>query len=141
MISFAEPGVIWPPPDPDRMPRRIRALDPSDAFTHQERSTSNEEQIEAFRRRQEEDLRRRSATGHPDYRRRPFHVRYDSDQLDASDIFPSPAASGEEAWRNSEGDRLNDFGVDEDAEFYDEESIPLAELLRRRRGEQHSKVS
>ena len=140
MISFPEPGVVWPPPDPDRMPRRIRALDPSDAFTHQDRSTSNEEQIEAFRRRQEEDIQRRSAASNSNYRRRPFHERYDGDHQDASDVFPFQADSGEEAWRNSEGDRLNDFGVDEDAEFYDEDSIPLAELLRRRRGE-HSKVS
>ena len=132
--------MLWPPPDPDRMPRRIRTLDPSDAFTHQERSTSSHEQIEAFRKRQEEDFQRRSATGTLNLRRRPFNERYEDDHPDASDVFPAPADSGEEAWKNSEGDRLNDFGVDEDAEFYDEDSIPLAELLRRRRGE-HSKVS
>ena len=44
-----------------------------------------------------------------------------------------PVEEGEESWRNSEGERLKDFGVDEDAEFYDEDDIPLAELLRRRR--------
>jgi palmitoyltransferase len=50
---------------------------------------------------------------------------------------------GEEAWRNQEGERLADFGVDELADFYDEtdvqasndeEDLPLAELLKRRRG-------
>jgi palmitoyltransferase len=42
---------------------------------------------------------------------------------------------GEEGWRNSEGERLKDFGVDEDVEFYDErdDEIPLAELIARRR--------
>ena len=44
------------------------------------------------------------------------------------------ATEGEEAWRNSEGDRLNDFGVDEDVEFYDEDDVPLAKLLSRRNG-------
>lgn len=30
---------------------------------------------------------------------------------------------GEEAWRNSEGERLQDFGVDEEVEFYDEPTV------------------
>ena len=40
------------------------------------------------------------------------------------------------AWRNSEGERLKDFGVDEDVEFYDEQDdddVPLSELLARKR--------
>lgn len=51
--------------------------------------------------------------------------------------------SGEEAWRNSEGERLKDFGVDEDIEFYDEQKdddddddVPLSELVARRRAAQ-----
>lgn len=66
---------------------------------------------------------------------------------------------GEEAWRNSEGERLQDFGVDEEVEFYDEptvvaggatevsgysagyydggedddDDVPLSELLERKR--------
>ncbi|EWC45260.1 hypothetical protein DRE_05987 [Drechslerella stenobrocha 248] len=40
-------------------------------------------------------------------------------------------------WRNEEGDTLADYGVDEDADVLDEEdSVPLAELLRRRREKQ-----
>jgi palmitoyltransferase len=38
---------------------------------------------------------------------------------------------GEEAWRNAEGERLDDFGVDEDVEFYDEEDVPLSVLRER----------
>jgi palmitoyltransferase len=38
---------------------------------------------------------------------------------------------GEEAWRNAEGERLDDFGVDEDVEFYDEEDVPLSVLKER----------
>lgn len=44
-------------------------------------------------------------------------------------------ADGEPGWTNSEGDRLRDYGVDEDAEDEDED-VPLGELLRRRRREQ-----
>ena len=44
---------------------------------------------------------------------------------------------GEEAWRNKEGERLADFGVDEVAEFYDEDDLPLAEIIRRRKAEQN----
>lgn len=53
------------------------------------------------------------------------------------DEFDSGGSSdgGEEGWRNSDGDRLRDFGVDEDAEFYDEDDIPLAELLKRRKAD------
>ncbi|KMU86710.1 palmitoyltransferase pfa4 [Coccidioides immitis H538.4] len=40
--------------------------------------------------------------------------------------------SGEEGWRNSDGDRLRDFGVDEEAEFYDEDDIPLTVLIQRK---------
>ena len=41
-------------------------------------------------------------------------------------------------WRNEEGERLADYGVDEDAEGMemggdDEEDLPLSELIRRRR--------
>jgi palmitoyltransferase len=47
---------------------------------------------------------------------------------------PSDAhGDGEEAWRNKEGERLADFGVDEMADFYDEDDVPLAELIRRRK--------
>lgn len=38
-----------------------------------------------------------------------------------------------EAWQNSEGDRLKDFGVDEEADFYDEEDLPRTDVLRRRK--------
>ena len=70
-------------------------------------------------------------------RRKPFHERYSNpEDLDAiqyhSESDGGLPSEGEESWRNSEGERLQDFGVDEDADFYDEDNIPLAELLRRR---------
>ncbi|CAN8101549.1 unnamed protein product [Discula destructiva] len=39
---------------------------------------------------------------------------------------------GEPGWTNAEGDRLRDYGVDEDAED-DDDDVPLGELLRRRK--------
>lgn len=112
--------------------------------------------VEAFRKRQEADLARYETT--QPYRRLPFHERYsatameqpqsesayeeddelsDHDGEPVTDIGEKPSLAedgdGEEAWRNSEGERLADFGVDEDADFYDEDEIPLAELIRKRR--------
>lgn len=40
---------------------------------------------------------------------------------------------GEPGWTNAEGDRLRDYGVDEDADEDEDDDIPLGELLRRRK--------
>jgi len=94
--------------------------------------SSAHEEIEAFNRRRDEDLKR----GRPGVvqRRKQFHERFDSDTRGESDSEPDEKrnSDGEEAWRNSEGERLHDFGVDEEIEFYDEEDIPLAVLIQQR---------
>lgn len=59
------------------------------------------------------------------HRRRQFHERYADDD---DDVF-KPDSKGEESWRNAEGEGLGDFGVDEDVEFYDEDNVPLIELI------------
>ncbi|KAH8692120.1 putative palmitoyltransferase with autoacylation activity Pfa4 [Talaromyces proteolyticus] len=152
--GFEDRNLSWPPPDPDRIPRRPRALHPGmDPFTmpHFE-STSDE--IEAFRKRQEEDLTRRGLAG-PDVRRRKkFHERHelrrkngqtiieddDDDEEEGEEVEKvSNSGSydhidideGEEAWRDSEGQRLGDYGVDEDIEFYDEDDVPLSVVRER----------
>ncbi|KAF2146438.1 uncharacterized protein K452DRAFT_294018 [Aplosporella prunicola CBS 121167] len=129
--GFEDPSVVWPPPDPDRMPRVRRQFLPEDAFTHGRPDASGGESIDvdAFRKRQEEDLKR---WGGGLQKRQPFHKRYEAAERD--DV-PSrdEGDAGEEAWRNSEGERLGDFGVDEDAEFYDEDDVPLSELIRRKK--------
>ena len=57
----------------------------------------------------------------------------DSEEEDVRGRPPIRPDEGEEAWRNKEGERLADFGVDEDVDFYDEdENVPLAELIKRR---------
>ena len=117
---------------------------------------------EAFRKRQEADFARyEDGDGEYLIRRRPFHERlqdmskatadhaYDSDEhaVESEDeqsssdediniqTFDNDSA-GEEAWRNKEGERLADFGVDEVADFYDEDDLPLAEIMRRRKADQ-----
>ncbi|MGG6497831.1 UNVERIFIED_CONTAM: hypothetical protein NY603_33395, partial [Bacteroidetes bacterium 56_B9] len=72
-------------------------------------------------------------------RRRPFHERLEASrqseriyededaigtdtESDEEDVRGRPSRrvdEGEEAWRNKEGERLADFGVDEVADFYD----------------------
>lgn len=109
--------------------------------------------VDDFKKRQAADLARYT-DGDGEYvvRRRPFHERLASQRQNGSayddevaiesdeddegeDERASPADrpdEGEEAWRNREGERLADFGVDEEADFYDEDDVPLAELIRRR---------
>lgn len=100
--------------------------------------------VEAFRKRQQQDLARWDK-GDPDVlrRRQPFHRRYDEQAIAENDAS-SPELytgtfeedEGEESWRDHEGQRLKDFGLDEEAEFYDQDDdVPLAELVRRRRSE------
>lgn len=99
-----------------------------------------QDEIDAFNRRKQEDMKRfQKSPGLQ--RRKPFHDRYKKDDSAQSDSDESETDSegdseGEEAWRNAEGERLRDFGVDEEAEFYDEEDIPLGVLIERRRQQQ-----
>lgn len=134
-LTATDPTRTWPPPDPDRMPRQS-AIANHQAFTYADDSRSGREQVDAFRRRQEKDLKRFHQE-EPVVRRRPFHERYKDDDLDWHEnpnLFDSNnnVDRGEEAWRDPEGDRLDDFGVDEDIEFYDEDDVPLAKLLLER---------
>ncbi|KAK4864564.1 hypothetical protein LT330_009559 [Penicillium expansum] len=136
--DFEDPGVSWPPPDPDRIPIPASAR-PSRNISMPTYATIQDE-IDAFNRRKQEDMKRfQKSPGLQ--RRKPFHDRYKKDDSAQSDSDESETDSegdseGEEAWRNAEGERLRDFGVDEEAEFYDEEDIPLGVLIERRRQQQ-----
>jgi palmitoyltransferase len=156
-LTLPDPSKPWPPPDPDRMFRAARKPLVGDGFTQAM-------DVESFRARQTADMARyEDMDGDYVVRRRPFHERleaasrqdtgrvyeldddYEDDQALVSDDEPLETPSkmrsdhddaGEEAWRNKEGERLADFGVDEVADFYDEDDLPLAELLRRRQAAQ-----
>lgn len=96
------------------MPMHKNRLPFEQPFIYSEDLSTNESNLNAFRRRQQEDLKRyeQGATNQP----QALHGKY----------------SRREVWRDSEGDRLDDFGVDEDAEYCNDDDIPLTELLRRR---------
>jgi palmitoyltransferase len=114
--GFEDASKIWPPPDPDKMPRAERAL--NDDMVEMEYETVREEK-EAFRRRQEKD-----------------YERWGGDLEEESEEYESEyeeGIDGEEGWTNSDGDRLRDYGVDEEAEVLADDEIPLGELLRRRK--------
>ena len=118
--GFEDEGKSWPPPDPDKMPRNWRP--PAEKLREYE---SREEEIEAFKKRQMKD-----------YERWNEKTTARVEELDDEDEYESEyeeGIDGEEGWTNSEGDRLRDYGVDEEAEILADDDIPLAELLRRRK--------
>ena len=100
-------------------------------------SSTIQNDIDSFYRRQQEDLKRYNQRSTTPIRRRDL-PKQDSKACnhDSSVPFQSAEPDGLERdgdrWRNSDGERLDDFGVDENAENYDEDDTPLAELLRRR---------
>lgn len=138
MMRTKDPSVSWPPPDPDRIPLPARPSFPDESHSPQTYGSAREE-IEAFNRRKMQDLDRPKFYSNVQRRKR-FHDRYEQGEDDeSSDEQPSgltygdESDEGEESWRNAEGERLRDFGVDEDVEFYDEEEVPLAVLVQQRR--------
>ncbi|KAK3071690.1 Palmitoyltransferase [Teratosphaeriaceae sp. CCFEE 6253] len=153
-----DPSKPWPPLDPDRMFRAVRRPTPDDGSTLPM-------DMDSFYSRQAADMARyEDADGEYVVRRKPFHERaqasfeagegrvheVDDDYAEVAlvdDVDPAedrPVTghagddAGEEAWRNKEGERLADFGVDEVADFYDEDDMPLAQLLKRRKAREAS---
>lgn len=153
--GFNDREGMWPPPDPDKMRRGARwpgaAAAAADSVRVDEHGRSPLEEVAEFRQRQEMDLRRRSgrsgviaelgsdeeladldyeyidgdsASGYSD-------DESSSEESDGRAVFEQ-GVDGKPGWTNSEGDRLRDYGVDEDADD-DDEDVPLGELLRRRR--------
>ena len=157
MLTFKlDPSKPWPPPDPDRMFRAPRKPVAENGLTQSM-------DVDDFRRRQQADLARYAdMDGEYVVRRRPFHERLeemhraatydhyygkedvavesDDEESGSDENMPdkdnnAKDGGGEEMWRNREGERLADFGVDEVTDFYDEDDLPLAELMRRRKAE------
>lgn len=184
--GFNDREGMWPPPDPDKMRRATNAAGrnknskwPGSAAARSQeeaefinrRWANPQDELVAFRARQEMDLRRRTGRSgviaeldehqeledledEYDYvdRESAYEARggYGNDAEDDEEeeeeekegtaIPPvrgrpyfEHGADGEPGWTNSEGDRLRDYGVDEEAED-DDEDVPLGELLRRRKG-------
>ncbi|OKP07377.1 Palmitoyltransferase pfa4 [Penicillium subrubescens] len=135
--DFEDPGVSWPPPDPDRIPLPAGPLPGHDSELLKTYSSAREE-IEAFHHRQAEDFKRTRPFSEIQRRKR-FHERYkqqddrnEDDERGPRPVYGDESDEGEESWRNAEGERLRDFGVDEDADFYDEDDVPLGVLMKQR---------
>ncbi len=117
--GFEDESKVWPPPDPDKMPRVRRNV-------NEEVDVKDVGDIEAFKRRQEKDYERWS-------RRDDLEEGGSDGEGEEYESEYEEGIDGEEGWTNAEGDRLRDFGVDEDAEVLADDEIPLGELLRRRK--------
>lgn len=119
--GFEDGDKIWPPVDPEKIARvNLATMEQPTLRVY----GSAEEEIAAFKERQRKDYERWSkgqGAKDEDY-------DYESEYEEGMD--------GEEGWTNSDGDRLRDYGVDEDTEIIDDENLPLGhlreELLRRR---------
>lgn len=138
--GFEDEGTMWPPLDPDKMSRRREKYSgpiPGGDGRGFLEEDSREDDLVAFRRRQEEDFVKRRGVYKfegAEYRSK-SNMFADEDEEEEDDDDDEDKYTkgmiGKEGWTNSEGERLRDFGVDEDAE--DEDDIPLAELLKRRK--------
>lgn len=110
-------------------------------FTYGDEPALDVERVSAFRRRQQGDFDRLAhGSSGTILRQRVDSVSNGYDNLHGSqqpDI--DDAGQDREGWRNSDGDRLDDFGVDENAEAFDEDNVPLAELIRKRQARSESK--
>ncbi|KAF7182952.1 hypothetical protein CNMCM7691_002696 [Aspergillus felis] len=135
--GFEDPNLSWPPPDPDRIPLPAKREDLSAAIAAADASYHRAVQA---RNNQRSNDASHSEGAHNIQRRKRFHDRFNENKAEERDSESESdtsddeeAQDGEEGWKNSEGDRLRDFGVDEEVEFYDEEDIPLGILMQRRR--------
>ncbi|KAI4176087.1 MAG: hypothetical protein LQ348_006065 [Seirophora lacunosa] len=130
--GFEDPGTRWPPLDPDRIPRRQYNLELCDAPTMN--MDWSQPDVQAFRERQKNDVLRfaETETSIPP-RTQVLHqsgVEYDQTQQTQAAAGSGRYARIGAKWQDSEYNTLQDFGVDEEAE---EEDLPLAEVLRRKK--------
>ncbi|KAB5584779.1 DHHC palmitoyltransferase-domain-containing protein [Coniochaeta sp. 2T2.1] len=130
---------MWPPADPGKECRRAagvgwpgrQAEEQGMGMGFGEEYETPEEAKRAFEARQREDWRRRGQRDEERYRSGIVaELELDDELYDGMD--------GEPGWTNSDGDRLRDYGVDEDVEDEDgvvdvDDDVPLGELLRRRK--------
>lgn len=142
------PG-LWPPPDPEKVRQARRGAWPGAAVQQQQQREDGydayqtpEEVKAAFLRRQEEDFLRRQRA-HAQQAQQRSGIIAELEELDEGeeddDDEDDDGRVLKPLWTNSDGDRLWDYGVDEDVEEEiiparaDDEDVPLAELIRRRK--------
>ena len=143
MNGFEDDSLPWPPLDPERIPRSSTFIERQDSgFTDpMAMSMTPQEQKEAFHRRQQADISRRKGQPANVQPKRGDEEDSDADNdYDENDELAELEIRQEPEWRNSEGDRLKDFGVDEETEILNEDEVPLGELLRRRKSRASAKT-
>ena len=118
------------------MPRSTNRPRFEQPFVYKEDLSTIQRNVDAFRRRQQEDLKRYDQAATTSSQGRRLREQYGNagnrnGSLSSQSAHYDDLGNSGEAWRDSEGDRLDDFGVDEDAELHNEDSIPLVELLRK----------
>lgn len=173
--GFEEEGDIWPPPDPEKIPqpkwvRRRDSLEDGGFALGKSAQYGDDRVVTDFKRRQEADYAKKglrsAAAAAPSNANLEGSYEWlelaESDEStdDGSDLDHEKikvelkeeydgTTESRYGWRNEEGERLADYGVDEDAEGMDaevldedeekdeeEDDLPLSELIRRRRGGQ-----
>lgn len=130
LIYEVDPNSCWPPPDPDKIPRQ-RGTPYTKSFIFDGNSVSNQDYVEAFRKRQSQDLGRLNNKRHGAH-------RPSNNPVDRPSFNSDRDQKQKVLWKNSEGESLHDFGVDEEAERCDEDNLTLSELLRWRRSQAYS---
>lgn len=148
---------MWPPPDPDKIRQAARAWPAAKRDFEAELKAVDglpkEDMRRAFKQRQEHDLKSRrmlldeleEVDDFGDLEDRSGRDYYDDDDYedDNGNVYGDfedgqPVPDMMRSWTNVDGERLHDFGVDEETEdtaltSSKDDDIPLAELLRRRR--------
>lgn len=133
--GFLGQGLSWPPPDPDKMPAQRQLTGASDpGFMFDDDMTRTEDEyVVAFKRRQNDDLRRRRALK-PSLRGPAANCGGLPGEEDEDDEELQASSRSKQQWRNEEGETLDDYGVEEEEEEEGEdEDVPLSELIARRR--------
>ena len=106
------------------MPRQTWTAQATDGFMFSDTNSTIDQQIGAFRKRQQKDLKRFNVDSSEARRRLSnTQTRHDQQKL-----------LGHE-WRDADGERLDDFGVDDEVDFY-EDDIPLREIMQRQKENQ-----
>ncbi|KAG5928464.1 hypothetical protein E4U42_000597 [Claviceps africana] len=130
--GFNRKKGMWPPVDPDKAQRANRVWpaarrDFAAELRHVEATVEDHKRMLRERQRREAEQDTLAELDQVD--------GYDSaDEHDQLGNFEDIAA-----WRNTDGETLRDYGVDEDAERYvsqtpsEDDDIPISELIRRRR--------
>ena len=116
------------------MPRIGLPFAGDSAFVSGNDLASDQDRLDAFHQRQRHDLMRFDRGDSRTIHRQMSHkdeTDYSQQEDTDNDLVSSSTTSTGHGWLNSEGDRLDDFGVDEDVDFCGDDEIPLAELLRR----------